>query len=209
MSNPNALTVADESTRAIAAATTVDEITEIIDRIAAVKAYVDKKMGRHSEEARRLKEAELRAQRKLGELTAALPKAKPPGKKSNTVLPNSKGAALDSVGIHKVDASRAEAIARIPEDVFEAEVVKPTASTAKLVRVSKALNPKQPRTKAQRAKAAKKAEDPRIGWLTTFAQQAQGYVGAVNDPYSKPIKELGQRALFLAKSLANAPQKEI
>jgi len=88
-------------------------------------------------------EIKLRAQRRIGEISRELEKARPAGGKGNVVLPqcgSTKTAALQAAGLTPQAAHRCEQIAAIPERRREANaVITPTPPGATLT-----LGPGQP-----------------------------------------------------------------
>lgn len=144
MSEPRDLALIDKARTALAEARTIEEAKDLRDKAGALAYYAARKGG--AEEAERYaNEIRLRAERKIGELSAQMEKAKPGGAiegkrggsrpiESATAAP-SKVAALEAAGIRKEDASRFERMAAIPEKRFDAEVVKPEATTRTLARI--------------------------------------------------------------------------
>lgn len=110
----------EEARRLLAQATTVDEVKEIRDMAEAVRVYArERQLGldvqNHAAEIR------LRAERRAGELLAAMPKND--GHRfsgGNTVLPPA--ATLADLGVDKMQSSRWQAVARVPAPAFDAYV---------------------------------------------------------------------------------------
>ncbi len=200
------LALIDEVQTAIAAAETVEEVVEIDARLSTLLTYAQKKLGSKSEEVRRIEEARLWAKRKLGQLTREIPKAKPPGKKSTSLVLISKRQSLADVGLTKNDASRAEAIASIPERVFKEEVVKPGASTAAMVRMSKKYAP----PKAVVSSGRKPKRSPDSLWISAFARdverKAKEYMKGSNE--RSALESLGDQAQVVADVLDVDAQRE-
>jgi len=125
----------EQSKLAIREVKSLDEIKKIIDQGEALKAYAESaKMS--SEIQADIAELNLRAKRRLGEISAALEIAK--GNQYKKVdCPSgghSKTATLSSVGISRQRASEAEKIAAIPERVFEEKIAGAKAAADKITK---------------------------------------------------------------------------
>jgi len=110
------------STAEILRSTDLAELKRHGDAASALKA-VAKRMGASAEFQNEAAEQALRVRRRLGELTACLEKSQ--GKRTDRQLPvtmtgSSKADLLASAGIDENAARRAEVIAIIPEDQFQA-----------------------------------------------------------------------------------------
>lgn len=112
-----------QANEALAAATTLPDLKEVRDKIAAIESYVRQRdrSAAAINEATRLK---LRAERRLGELLARAPKnggGRP--KTSNTVLQvSSPPPRLDDLGISRQQSYRWRKIAALPAAVVEAKI---------------------------------------------------------------------------------------
>jgi hypothetical protein len=111
----------EQSKLAIREVKGLDEIKSIIDQSEALKAYA-KSAQLSAEIQADIVELNLRATRRLGEISATLEKVKP-GVKPSELRPgdghNTKTAALADIGVSRQRANEAEKIASIPEDIFE------------------------------------------------------------------------------------------
>lgn len=114
----------DAACRAVAAATTVDEVREITAHADAVRAYAKQAKNRQMEV--QAAEIRIRAERRLGELmnaqadTVGLSKgAAEAGTARGTTRVAEKPASLGEAGIDKNLAHRARTYAAVPEDKFE------------------------------------------------------------------------------------------
>lgn len=140
MSEPRDLSLVREACRALSEAVTLDEIKKVRDLANAAEHYWAKIKGGEESE-RYAREVKIRAQRRLGEVTREIQKAKagrPPKQNKSKVGPISpKAEQLEDAGIPKQEAARCETLAAIPPDRFEEEVSKPNASTNKLVKVGR------------------------------------------------------------------------
>jgi len=114
----------EQSKLAIREVKTLDEIKKIVDQGEALKAYA-RSAQLSAEIQADIAELNIRAMRRLGEISAALEKAKP-GVKPNELRPkdghNSKTATLSSIGITRQRANEAEKLAAIPEKLFETKI---------------------------------------------------------------------------------------
>ena len=107
----------------LAQATTVDEVKDLRDRAAAVKAYAKKaRLGQQIvAEAAAIR---LQAERRLGEMLQSLELAdSAPGNQYTGRVedaPSENGRiCLRDLGLTKSDSSRSQRLARLPDDVFE------------------------------------------------------------------------------------------
>lgn len=105
----------DQARRALQAASSVDEAKDIKDKAAALKAYALQR--KDADMHRWLAEIELRARRRIGELTAELERAANQHARRNGAT--SKREALREAGISKDEAHRCERIASVPANTFE------------------------------------------------------------------------------------------
>ena len=132
MPEPRELVLLTEATRTLAQATTIDEVKDLRDKATAVKAYIQKaQLGQQL-----LIDAavfRLRAERRLGEMLAALELANAaPGNQytnhqSQSATPD-RSTLLRDLGISKKDSSRSQRIAGLDEDVFERYLAGSTAA---------------------------------------------------------------------------------
>ena len=111
-----------EARRALAAASTLEDVMQIRDKAEAFRVYV-KAAAAGLEAANAAAEIKLRAERKAGEMLAAMEKrdggdAAKARSHDVTELPPS----LDDLGIDKMQSSRWQREAKVPDDQFEAYV---------------------------------------------------------------------------------------
>ena len=144
-----------ERARAIlAACTDLDEVKRIRDQAEAVARYQRSRMAAEDSVVHAAAIAR-RAERRLGELLAEMPKAE--GSKNNgsfggnaSVPPAADAVTLRDLGITKNQSSAWQAIAAVPEDDFEGEIAESIEmhripSAAKFVRMGRsARTPQQP-----------------------------------------------------------------
>ena len=116
---------------ALEQAATIDEVKDIRDKAEAMRLYL-KQAGESLEAQNHVAEIKIRAERKAGVLLQEMPKnrggqvehADYPST-GNIVLPVEK---LEDIGITKMQSSRLQAVAAVPEDVFERHVEEVKAS---------------------------------------------------------------------------------
>ena len=130
MSEPKDLILLTQAQRALVEAKTIDEVKDLRDKAAAVKAYALKaRLGRDLVvDASTIK---LRAERKLGTLLRELELAKAaPGNQHTESPARPEGAdapvLLRDLGITKSDSSRSQRIADLPESDFERYITEST-----------------------------------------------------------------------------------
>lgn len=104
----------------------VDSVREVRDRARAIAVY-QRTRGAAYEAQADAAEIALRAERRLGELCAELPVGRPG--KGNAVLPFP---SLDELGISRMQSSRWQQIASVPEPDFEAHVTETRARQERL-----------------------------------------------------------------------------
>ena len=107
--------------KALAAATSLDDILTIRNQAVAIKTYM-KASGESLLVQNQAAEIKMRAERKAGTITAAIPKSNPGRRKKglgDSVSPKPKKEILEDAGLSKKQANRLETIAGIPDDVFE------------------------------------------------------------------------------------------
>lgn len=129
----------DHMRAAIVEATNVDDVMDIRDKAEALRQYL-KQVGESLENQNMVAEIKLRAEKKAGKLLKEMPKNK--GAKGN---PNGRGApvvrshdttahppTLAELGISKSQSSQLQAIASLPEEVFEAHIAETKAAKTEL-----------------------------------------------------------------------------
>lgn len=118
------LTRYDRMRTAIVEAKSIDDVKEIRDKAEALRQYA-KQAGESLENQNMIAEIKLRAERRAGELIVEMPKNEGGGDRKsqeykitgNTMLPVIP--TLADIGISKVQSSRWQSVASIPEAIFE------------------------------------------------------------------------------------------
>lgn len=116
-STVNTLSRISDARRALAAASSLDDVLAIRDQAEALRVYM-KAASESLETANAAAEIKLRAERKAGEMLAAMEKnvGGRPAETGNVVLPVS---SLDDLGIDKMQSSRWQKEASVSEEEFE------------------------------------------------------------------------------------------
>jgi len=139
----------DAMCRAIDAAYEVDEVKDIRDKALAIETYA--RQAQNVEAERRACEIRLRAERKAGQLLAAMEKAK--GAAGN---PSGRGApivrshdvttqTLADLGISKNQSSRWQKLASVPKLEFETALAAPSKPTTTGIIATQRRNPMDPK----------------------------------------------------------------
>lgn len=152
----SALIKYDQARHALAACRSVDEIKDMRDKSEALRLYA--KQAHDTELEQWAAEIKLRAQRAIGEISAALEK-----QKNQAALPTggkSKSEALADAGISTSTANRYEKLAAIPEPVIDdiisksKEIGKPVSVKTVLAQVAPKPEQEAPATSPSSAPAA-------------------------------------------------------
>lgn len=200
------LALVDKARKALAEAQSIHEVTEVRDQAKALADYLKTREGAE-EAASRATEIRLRAERRIGEMTKAMPKAeaggthdgKPGGSRCLEGAPRKRDA-LARAGIDHRTASQYERMAAVDPEVFEAAVKQPKASTAGIVRLAR-----NKKSKPHKRRKPPTGSDPRLPWLESVVKQAGVEARRIkNDPFNQGITELGRRASVLAKAIQTA-----
>lgn len=196
-SKMNPLAKLDSATRALAEARTLGEITHIRDVAEAARHYARAaQLGLEAQN--HATEIRLRAERKAGEFLRDMPKSaggRPQEKTGNTMLPvseeskiprtvrgiSSRPPSLSDIGISKMQSSRWQQVARVPEPVFESYIKTGKESdneltTAALLRT--AAPPLDPPAKAPPLQAETPAPPRRPSYIVHNSGNAEWYTPA-------------------------------
>lgn len=196
------LALIDAARAALSKARTLEDVKAVRDQAATVAYYAARRSG--AEEAEKYaNEIRLRAERRIGELTAAMEKVQGKPVASRPEGAKSKTTALAAVGIASEDASRFERMASIPAKRFEAEVVKPEATTRGLASIGGEYRPKRERQTAARvaqpgvpmAMLKKRAATFQVELDRLVRKYVQKW------PAGAPMAPLADVLVFTAKSL--------
>jgi hypothetical protein len=124
----------DKAEQLLALAESPEEIKSVMAMMAAAVAFANVEYKGQHDIIQRAKALQLQAERKLGELLAAMPKAKggeqykTTGTKSVPVVATT----LANIGIDKKTSARAQKLAALPDDVFD-QVTAGKVSVAKAI----------------------------------------------------------------------------
>ena len=161
----------------IAAAQTPTQVKHVIALADAAIAYANRFYSEHKEVVQRAKAVKLQAERRLGELLKAAPKATGGehggrhSKDGSRVEPSNPTPTLSDLGIDKKLSARAQRLAELPAETF-------AAVAAGEIPVSQALKAKKPprrkvRTEAAAARkeAIEVAQSNHISMFAAYARQ--------------------------------------
>lgn len=109
----------DAACRALAEASSVDEVKDVRDQAMAIKLYA--RQAKNKDLEAQAIEIRTRAERRVGQMMAEQPKARAGNPNWGTKNPNS-AATLDEAGVDKNLAKRARKYAAMDEDEFEGQV---------------------------------------------------------------------------------------
>lgn len=123
----------DTARRALALATSIDEVKTIRDKAEALRAYVKQQRG-GLEMQNQCGEIKLRAERRAGELLREMEKNEGgrPAETGNAMLPVSEPPTLADLGIERMQSSRWQMIAEMPEEQFEQHIAETKADGKEL-----------------------------------------------------------------------------
>ncbi len=109
----------DRVRQEIEAASSIEELKDIRDKIEALRQYAQKR-GETLEEQNKLAEVTLRCARKMGMLLLVMPKH--PGAATLSIPGTALPEKLKDIGITRNDSSRCQIIATLPEPTFEQHI---------------------------------------------------------------------------------------
>lgn len=175
---------------ALAVARTLDEVKAILDVAVAAKRYAEaKKLGEES--VRFAQEIVNRATRKMGEMLADTQKhvgGRPP-KTPNTLLGVSEPPKIDDLKISYMQSSRAQKLAAIPEEVFEAAADRPQN---RLLRVAREAAAERRRAESVESVTNDGLVEIRHGDFREVLRDLEGQVDAIitDPPYPRRYWDL-------------------
>jgi len=143
----NMLAKYDAARFALQQAVAVDEVKDIRDKAQAMAAYA--KQAKDTELVQWATEIKVRAERRAGQMLAEMPKNE--GKLNNSSRSyDTTTTKLSDIGISKDQSSRWQKLAAVPDDQFEqavaaAKEVAGEVTTAAMLRMERANNPKPPK----------------------------------------------------------------
>lgn len=165
---------------ALKEASAVDEVKDIRDKAQALAAYG--RQAKNNDLIQWATEIKLRAERRCGELLAASPKNRgAAAPETNAVTSGDRvPPTLEEIGLSKKQSSDFQAIAVIPDEMFEDEIKKPNATTTGLVKKAKrAKEPGEPKEEKPRAPKPEKQEPN--GELTKELEAADKQIRAQDE----------------------------
>lgn len=173
----NALAKYDQARNALAACRSVDEIKDIRDKSEAMRLYA--KQAQDTELEQWAAEIKLRAQRAIGEISAALEK-----QKNQAALPTggkSKSETLADAGISTSTANRYEKLAAIPEPMIE-EVIAKSKEAGKPVSAKAVMATLAPRAPVAKPAPANATPAPAPGARPSLVEQVKAQQDVENAP---------------------------
>lgn len=188
----------EQSKLAIREVKTLDEIKQIVDQTEALKAYV-RSAQMSAEIQADIAELSMRATRRMGEVSATLENKS--GMRTDLVTSGyevkngstglnsgkTKAEVLSEVGVSKMKASRAEKLAEIPEEEFEASIA---AAKAAGERITKSIFKTE--EEERRIEESQKAQD-RIAEFRKTGIKPKGWRKGIDDKLLEEIESAEER----------------
>jgi len=197
----------EQAKLAIMEVKTLEEIKQIVNKTEALKAYA-RSANESAEIQAHAAELNLRAKRRLGEISRDLEKAKP-GVKPKELLPgrgsNSKTGALAKAGIDIKRAIEAETLAKIDEDVFETKIAEAKEASEQINKsLFEEIQKKQKNTEyymaAERVRLYRKTGVKPKGWRDgvddELAREAEENAAMVEARSKELAEKEGQEAKY-------------
>ena len=195
--------------RAIEAVATPEQIMKVIALADAAIAFAKTYFKEQREMIQRTKSVKLQAERKLGEILAAMPKAtggKPYQATGSEVEPVDRAPTLADLGIDKKVSARAQKLAALPAEQFAAVV----AGDVPVSRVV-ASKPSSARRAPQRTKAAEArreavahAQANHVSMLVTYARMTIKELQSERDLSDEEIRLVAELADLCARVVRRA-----
>jgi hypothetical protein len=195
----------EQSKLAISQVKTLDEIKKIIDQGEALRAYA-RSAQLSAELQADISELNLRAQRRLGEISAELERKKGGDRRSinvrSTDIDNTKTAALAEVGVTRQRANEAEKLAAVPENVFEQKIAEAKEASEK---ITKSLFEEV--QKKQRWTESRRAYD-RVSLYRRTGVKPKGWIDGADDQLNAEADERKARFEALKNELEDREKRE-
>lgn len=200
--------------RAIEAAATPEQIRKVIALADAAVAFANTYFKEQREMIQRAKSVKLQAERKLGEILAAMPKntgaagSAGPGRGNAVPIANrvSDVPTLADLGIDKKVSARARKLAALPAEQFAA-VVAGDVPVSRVVASKPALSRRAPqRTKAAEARreAVSQAQANHVSMLVTYARMTIKELQSERDLSDEEIRLVAELADLCARVVRRA-----
>lgn len=200
--------------RAIEAAATPEQIRKVIALADAAVAFANTYFKEQREMIQRAKSVKLQAERKLGEILAAMPKntgaagSAGPGRGNAVPIANrvSDAPTLADLGIDKKVSARARKLAALPAEQFAA-VVAGDVPVSRVVASKPALSRRAPqRTKAAEARreAVSQAQANHVSMLVTYARMTIKELQSERDLSDEEIRLVAELADLCARVVRRA-----
>lgn len=196
--------------RAIEAAATPEQIRKVIALADAAVAFANTYFKEQREMIQRAKSVKLQAERKLGEILAAMPKNK--GMAGSVVTGSTREPVKDTtptladLGIDKKVSARARKLAALPAEQFAA-VVAGDVPVSRVVASKPALSRRAPqRTKAAEARreAVSQAQANHVSMLVTYARMTIKELQSERDLSDEEIRLVAELADLCARVVRRA-----
>lgn len=195
--------------RAIEAAATPEQIRKVIALADAAVAFANTYFKEQREMIQRAKSVKLQAERKLGEILAAMPKntgAKGIGPIAVPDENRNQPPTLADLGIDKKVSARAQKLAALPAEQFAA-VVAGDVPVSRVVASKPALSRRAPqRTKAAEARreAVSQAQANHVSMLVTYARMTIKELQSERDLSDEEIRLVAELADLCARVVRRA-----
>ncbi len=195
--------------RAIEAAATPEQIRKVIALADAAVAFANTYFKEQREMIQRAKSVKLQAERKLGEILAAMPKAtggQPYQATGSASAPVDRAPTLADLGIDKKVSARARKLAALPAEQFAA-VVAGDVPVSRVVASKPALSRRAPqRTKAAEARreAVSQAQANHVSMLVTYARMTIKELQSERDLSDEEIRLVAELADLCARVVRRA-----
>lgn len=195
--------------RAIEAAATPEQIRKVIALADAAVAFANTYFKEQREMIQRAKSVKLQAERKLGEILAAMPKntgAKGIGPIAVPDENRNQPPTLADLGIDKKVSARARKLAALPAEQFAA-VVAGDVPVSRVVASKPALSRRAPqRTKAAEARreAVSQAQANHVSMLVTYARMTIKELQSERDLSDEEIRLVAELADLCARVVRRA-----